>query len=76
MLHPKQATYHCGECHTLSNIEWPDNPDEIWEALSERPADKFRNWFPREHELALRANVPHGQTVAELREETAENQGG
>jgi hypothetical protein len=75
-LSPGQDMFHCPECKTLSNIEWPGNPDDIWNALAERPAPKTRNWFPSGHVLALRANCPHGQTPAQLREETAENSGG
>lgn len=75
-LQPAQGTFHCPECKTLSDVEWPANPDEIWEVLSARPVPKFRNWFPSGHMLALRAGCPNGQTVQELRDETAENQGG
>lgn len=71
-LEPGQATFACPECHSLSQIDWPADADEIWEALKERPAPKFRNWFPAGHTLALRANCPHGQTPKQLREETAE----
>lgn len=67
-----QGVYQCVECGVLSEVEWPANPDEIWSALEERRAPKNRNWFPSGHVLALKAGAPHGQTVTELREETAE----
>lgn len=75
-LQPGQAIFSCVECHTVTQIDWPGNPDEIWEALSKRPAPRTRNWYPEGHDLAVRANVPHGQTVKELEDETAEHLGG
>lgn len=75
-LNAHQETFLCPECRALSVIEWPSDPDGIWDALSSRPMPKTRNWFPSGHELALRARCPHGQTVAELREETVEHVGG
>lgn len=69
-LRPGQLTFACVECKTITLLEWPDDPDGIWEALLERPAPKTRNWFPEGHELALRSGSPHGQTVQELRDET------
>lgn len=72
-LEPGQAVFHCPECHQLSETEWPKDPDGIWEALSERPVPNTRNWFPEGHTLALRAGCPHGQTVAQLNDETEEN---
>lgn len=75
-LQPGQTIFACQECQTVTQIDWPSNPDEIWEALAERPAPRTRNWFPEGHDLALRANLPHGQTPKELRDETAEHLGG
>lgn len=73
MLQPDQGAFLCQECGTLSEVEWPKDPQGIWEALLQRPAPKFRNWFPSGHALALKAGCPHGQTIAQLIEETAEN---
>lgn len=73
-LQPGQSMFHCPECTFITEVEWPDNADEIWEALNDRYAKRNRNWFPSDHELALRSGSPHGQTVAELRAETEENQ--
>ncbi|MER5252895.1 hypothetical protein [Streptomyces sp. NPDC002855] len=72
-LDPGQAGYLCNECKTVSEVEWPADPDGIWEALAKRPAPRNRNWFPDSHELALRCGAAHGQTVAELDAETAEH---
>lgn len=70
-----QSTFHCPECSFVTTVEWPANPDEIWEALLKRPAKRNRNWFPSNHTLALRSGSPHGQTVRELEDETAEHKG-
>jgi hypothetical protein len=69
-LQPGQAVFQCVECYFMTSVEWPNDPDGIWEALGKRPANKHRNWFPSGHELALRSNSPHGQTVKDLEEET------
>lgn len=68
-LEPGEYVFQCSECLSVSRVEWPSNADDIWEALAERRAPKFRNWFPSNHTLALRSGTPHGQTPAELREE-------
>lgn len=73
-LDPHQPTYACPECKWMGGVEWPDNADEIWEALQKRAVPRTRNWFPSGHSLALRSNSPHGQTVKQLIEETEENE--
>lgn len=75
-LQPGQGTFMCnppGGCGFMTSVEWPNNANEIWEALEERPIPKTRNWFPSNHDLALRAGCPHGQTPADLRDEAKEN---
>lgn len=74
-LEPRQTTFHCSECLAILPVDWPPDAQEIWDALMERPVPRTRNWFPAGHDLAVRANCPHGQTVAQLREETAEHMG-
>lgn len=73
-LHPGQNLFHCTECKTISEIEWPSNAQEIWEELETRIAPRNRNWFPSNHDLAMRANMPHGQSVSDLRDEKAEHE--
>lgn len=73
-LQPGQATFHCGGeggCQTVAPIEWPADADGIWAVLLERPVPGTRNWYPDGHTEALRMGLPHGQTVAELRDEAA-----
>ncbi len=76
-LEPNQTSFFCSPpagCGHMSTVEWPSSPDSIWDALMERPMPKTRNWFPEDHELAIRANCPHGQTAKQLREEASENE--
>jgi hypothetical protein len=68
-LEPGQARIYCGGeggCGLDSEVIWPDDAQAIWDALRRRPVPGTRNWFPTDHELALRANCPHGQSVADL----------
>lgn len=75
-LAPGMLLFACPECKTMSEIEWPPNADEIWEVLQERKVPRTRNWFPSGHVIALKGGYPHGQTPAQLRDETAENEVG
>jgi hypothetical protein len=68
-LDPRQGLFACGVCKQMNEVEWPDNPDEIFETLMRRPLARNRNWFPTGHFLALRGSMAHGQTVNELLEE-------
>jgi hypothetical protein len=68
------VNFYCPECMTISPVEWPKNVDGIEDALSKRRNPKTRNWYPPEHPVAMGANLPHGQTVKELEEETKENE--
>lgn len=54
----------------VAPIEWPAKADEIWSVLLERPVPSTRNWYPHGHVEATRLGLPHGQSIAELREET------
>lgn len=74
-LDPRQGVFHCPECKTMHSVTWPTDPDEIMEALERRVVPRTRNWFPRDHYLAVRAHAPHGQTIKELDDETAEHGG-
>lgn len=72
-LEGRQNLFACAVCKQINQVEWPPNPDEIFETLLRRPLAKNRNWFPKDHFLALRGNMPHGQTVKELEEEAEAN---
>jgi hypothetical protein len=73
-LQPRQGSFHCsgeGGCQLVVPIEWPLDAEEIWAVLGERPVPSTRNWYPPSHVEAVRLGLPHGQTPADLREETA-----
>lgn len=73
-LQSNQPSFFCappGGCGHMGGVDWPDNAQEIWDALADR-APKNRNWFPASHTLALKSGCPHGQTPQELRDETQE----
>ena len=77
-LDPGQAVFHCageGGCRMVAEVEWPADADGIWAALGERPVPGTRNWYPHEHAEAVLLSLPHGQSAAELRDETAEYAG-
>ncbi|MFE6846575.1 hypothetical protein [Streptomyces sp. NPDC057686] len=74
-LEPGQTSFFCpppGGCGHIAEVEWPADPQGIWDALAVRPP-KHRNWFPVDHSLAVKAGCPHGQTVADLIEESKAN---
>lgn len=52
-------------------VEWPRDMVEIMAVLQLRPIPHTRNWYPDGHDTAVRFGVPHGQSVAQLREENA-----
>ena len=55
----------------VASILWPDNAEEIWEALSHRPVPSTRNWIPTGHRLA-QLGYAADQTPRELIEEQEE----
>lgn len=73
-LKPKETQFACRECKWIGVVDWPHDADEIMEVLQERPIPKTRNWFPRGHYLAVRTNTPHGQSVADLIQETKDRE--
>jgi hypothetical protein len=69
-IRPK-SFFICSHCGEQAVIDWP--PQEFMYAamtvLEKRPVPSNRNWYPADHETAVRFHLEHGQTVAELREE-------
>lgn len=67
----QKTGFHCSYCKQIAGIDWP--PPEVMagivEVLGLRPVPHTRNWYPKDHDTALKYRVPHGQTVDELREE-------
>lgn len=73
-----QQVFQCageGGCRMVAEVEWPADVDGIWAALEVRPVPGTRNWYPAGHGEALQLGLPHGQSAAELRDETAEYEG-
>lgn len=70
----RKDSYFCSYCHnTASSIHWPDNADEIMEALDRRPVPHTRNWYPEGHLTALQFGIDDGQTIEELLAENDEH---
>jgi hypothetical protein len=67
----RKTVFLCSNCQQLAEIDWP--PDSvmggIMSVLALRPVPGTRNWYPKDHDVAVRFHVEHGQTVEELREE-------
>jgi hypothetical protein len=38
-----------------------------------RPIPRNRNWYPQDHPVALKFNIPHGQSPADLLAENEEH---
>lgn len=66
-----RSEFHCSYCTQLAEILYPPQLDEIMAVLSRRPIPHTRNWYPKNHETAVKFRVEHGQSVAELMEENA-----
>jgi hypothetical protein len=73
-LEANQAMAHCTECGNVCPIVWPVQAQEIWDELQKRPMPRTRNWFPKNHDLALQSGCPHGQSVHQLIIETMEHE--
>lgn len=71
----RESQWFCRNCKLIAEIEWPVGPlmDEVMEPLLLRPNPANRNWYPQDHELAIRFNLEHGQTPDDLRAENVEH---
>lgn len=67
------GSFACSNCRLQAAIEWPPDLAGITEVLMLRPVPQTRNWYPSGHDVALRFSIPHGQSIAGLREENAEH---
>lgn len=64
----------CSYCLAISPLViWPPDAEEIWAVLLLRPVPHTRNWYPQDHRIAVTHNIPHGQTVQDLRDENADH---
>lgn len=69
----RKGSFLCSYCKLLSDIEWPTDMDGIMNVLQRRPVPHNRNWYPGDHTIAIRAGIPHGQSVRDLEDENAEH---
>lgn len=73
-VRPK-AFFACSHCGEQGTIDWPP-PDFMVEAMAVlmlRPLPNTRNWYPRDHETAVRFHLEHGQSIDDLRQENADH---
>lgn len=66
-------SFRCSYCLMEAELEWPADLAEIMSVLMLRPVPHNRNWYPQDHDVAVRFRIPHGQSVQELRDENAEH---
>lgn len=70
----RRSFYLCSNCaFATDRIVWPRREHEIMEILSARPVPQTRNWYPKDHPIAIKFKIPHGQTPDELRAESEEH---
>lgn len=66
---PGQTSRMCdgpGGCSYEFATVPPSNLVELVHELARRPQKANRNWFPEGHPLAVRGNIPMGQSVGDL----------
>lgn len=63
--------FACSYCKATAPIDWPQDMADIMQVLVLRPIPHTRNWYPKDHDTALKFHVPHGQSVDDLRAENA-----
>jgi hypothetical protein len=62
--------FQCSNCaYVTDQIVWPRREHDIFSILRKRPIPGTRNWYPKDHPVAVRFHVPHGQTIEDLRAE-------
>jgi len=65
----QKPMFSCSYCGEEAEIKWPEDMFAIMEVLMRRPIPSNRNWYPKDHETAIRFKIPHGQSIQDLREE-------
>jgi hypothetical protein len=70
----RKTMFYCSYCrHIADVIEWPEDAEDITRVLDRRPIPHNRNWYPEGHPVAVKAGIPHGQTVGHLLDENREH---
>jgi len=69
----KKPIFVCSNCGMQAVIDWPDHEMEILAVLSKRPIPQNRNWYPKDHPVAVNFRIAHGQSIRDLLDENEEH---
>lgn len=69
----RKPFFMCSFCGKQAPIDWPGTEHEILQVLSLRPVPRTRNWYPKDHPVAVNFRIPHGQSVKDLLNENEEH---
>jgi hypothetical protein len=69
----QRPEFRCSYCGMTAPIDWPPNMADILDVLMLRPVPHTRNWYPKDHDVALRFRIPHGQSIDDLRAENRDH---
>lgn len=70
----RRTFFQCSYCgYASDHMVWPRREHEIIEILMRRPVPRNRNWYPKDHPVAIQFRLPHGQTPEDLRAENEEH---
>jgi hypothetical protein len=66
-----KSFFICSSCGEQAPIDWPDRDfmTAALDVLMRRPVPTTRNWYPKDHDIAIRFRVEHGQSIDDLRAE-------
>lgn len=67
--HLRKPIFMCSNCGAQAVIDWPDHEMEILSVLSRRPVPQNRNWYPKDHPVAVNFRLEHGQSIRDLLDE-------
>jgi hypothetical protein len=65
----RKPFFMCSNCGQQCVIDWPDHEMEILSILSRRPVPQNRNWYPKDHPVAINFRIAHGQSIRDLLDE-------
>lgn len=65
--------YMCSHCGMQCGISWPRREADILQVLMLRPVPSNRNWYPKDHPVAVNFRLPHGQSIVDLLDENEEH---
>lgn len=65
----RKQVFYCSYCKLNAPIEWAPNEHKLMQVLLLRPVPHTRNWYPKNHPVAIKYGLPDGQTEQELIQE-------